>query len=91
MPVGQVAKDLATLWGPSALVQFDNRSDHPHEAGLLRLDSTKAHEQLHWKPHLSLPQSLSMIVDWHRALLDENNVAAVTLAQISGYDRDETV
>ncbi|WP_349431733.1 CDP-glucose 4,6-dehydratase [Methylomarinum sp. Ch1-1] len=38
-----------------------------HEAGALRLNSTKARDRLGWRPRWSLPTALDKTVDWYRA------------------------
>jgi CDP-glucose 4,6-dehydratase len=38
----------------------------PHEAGLLRLDCSKARTQLGWRMALGLDQTVAMTADWYR-------------------------
>lgn len=46
----------------------------PHEAGLLYLDSTKAHTQLGWRPVWPLDEALAATADWYRAYLSDDGI-----------------
>ena len=63
----------------------DVGGQHVHEAGMLKLDSSKAGSQLGWKPHWTLSQALQMTVDWHRSWRQGQDMAAVCLDQIQRY------
>ena len=63
---------------------------HPHEAGVLRLDSTDAQSLLRWQPRWSLPETLDLVADWYRrhhdgesaqVLMDENIAAYAALLE----------
>ena len=54
-----------------------------HEAGMLQLDSTKAHSQLGWRPVLTLAQQLEMTAAWYRAYAEGKNVT--TAQQLAAY------
>ena len=83
--VGDVADRLASLWGDSAKVICEINDNHPHEAGLLRLDSSAARHCLGWKPLWDLETALQHTVDWHRAWLRGDNMHDYTLLQIEAY------
>ncbi|MBC7682208.1 MAG: CDP-glucose 4,6-dehydratase [Ferruginibacter sp.] len=83
--VGQVAQQLATLWGPSARVDIPEGGNHPHEAGQLRLDITRARAELGWQPRWSLEDALAHTVAWHRAWLAGDDMAAASRAQIAAF------
>ena len=65
---------------------FGSNPDAPHEAGLLRLDSTKARLRLGWRPRLSIDDALRLSADWYRANAAGADMRALTLAQISEYE-----
>ena len=50
-------------------IRFGAEVDAPHEAGMLRLDSSKAEAELGWSPRLSVDQTLAMTADWYAAFL----------------------
>lgn len=83
--VGRVADECAELWGAGARVDFDRTGAHPHEAAMLRLDSSAAQRELGWYPRLSLKQAIMSTVAWHKAWLARKDVNAVLLAQIGSY------
>lgn len=81
----QVAGRIATLWGEDAQFMHAVSEENPHEAGLLRLDSSRARSILHWRPRWNLHQALAHTVAWHRAWLQGAEMRAVSGAQIEDY------
>lgn len=65
VPVSQVADLLVQAWGRNATWQAVSDGG-PHEAGLLRLDSSKARVRLGWRPRLPLPRAIDLTVKWYR-------------------------
>lgn len=63
---------------------------HPHEAQLLRLDSTKARNLLGWRPCWSLPTALDMTVAWYQAWQAGSDMGAFSLDQIRQYEAGQT-
>jgi CDP-glucose 4,6-dehydratase len=57
----------------------------PHEAGMLKLDSTKAKNRLGWSPRWSLETALDKTVEWHQAWKEGQSMAEVTINQIEAY------
>jgi len=84
--VGEVAEGVARLWGNGARVECACLSNDPHEAGLLRLDSTTARTELGWKPRWSLEQALTLTVGWYQAWNNGADMAAFSLDQVSAYE-----
>jgi CDP-glucose 4,6-dehydratase len=85
--VATVAGIVARLWGSGARVEAQADGDHPHEAGLLRLDSEAARTVLGWAPRWSLEQALSHTVRWQRAWLAGEDMQALSLQQIAIYQQ----
>lgn len=86
VPVAALALQLRDLWGSGTLELAEQRSG-PHEAGLLRLDSSKVAAHLGWRPRLSLAKALAMTVDWHkRFAAAPESARETTLAQIAAYE-----
>lgn len=67
MTVGDVADELARLWGPTA-GWIDEDDGGPHEAGLLMVDSANARHELEWRPILTVHEALAYTVDWERSV-----------------------
>lgn len=82
--VGEVATALAAAWGDGADIEL-GKGRQVHEAGLLRLDSTRAKTLLGWQPRWKLATALKQTVEWHRAWLSGEDMAKVTLRQIEAY------
>ncbi|MDR3363814.1 MAG: CDP-glucose 4,6-dehydratase [Clostridiales Family XIII bacterium] len=72
-------------WGEGAsyIVQPDGG---PHEAGLLRIDATKANDVLGWKPSWTAEKAVSKTVEWAKAWRDASGPAReITARQIGEY------
>lgn len=77
---------LISKWGaPASWVQ--DASEHPHEAHSLRLDITKASKQLGWVPKWNLETAIEKIVQWQKAYQDQQDMKAISLAQIQSYSQ----
>lgn len=83
--VGAVADLAGRLWGAEKGWIHDD-GDHPHEAGLLALDATKAERELGWRNRLSFGESVSWTVDWDRDVASGMNARSVTEHQISSFE-----
>ncbi|MEO1968995.1 MAG: CDP-glucose 4,6-dehydratase [Sphingomonadaceae bacterium] len=82
-PVDWIADRLTAAWGRPGWDKFDG--EQPHEAGVLKLDCSKARSELNWRPALKLGLALDWIVDWHRQVADGADARAVTLEQLAEY------
>jgi CDP-glucose 4,6-dehydratase len=83
-PVSHVVERITALW-PDELAWDIDPGPHPHEAGFLALDSTKAREQLGWAPRWDLDAALERIVEWHVGHRDGADLRELTLAQIAAH------
>ena len=82
--VEKVIDALSGAWGNTAKWQQDPQAQ-PHEAHLLKLDCSKAHQQLGWVPKWQLKQSIEKIVQWHKAFKTGKDMKAISLEQIKQY------
>ncbi len=86
--VSSMAERIAALWQDTGrpAVAWE-RDDRPawHEAGLLRLDCSKAAKELGWRPRLSLDEALRSTVAWYAAWAGGMNMRDFTLSQIAQY------
>jgi CDP-glucose 4,6-dehydratase len=83
-PVNWILDRMVTTWGAGAAWELD-RNNNPHEAGFLKLDCSKAKQQLHWEPQWNLEYTLGLIVNWHQAWRDGKNMHEQCLAEIKSY------
>jgi len=81
-----IVKKLCELWPDKAYYQCDKGS-HPHETGILRLDSSRARRHLDWQPFFTIDMTLKGIVDWTMAYQKSMNMTEVCLQQILDYER----
>ncbi|MFV0293373.1 MAG: CDP-glucose 4,6-dehydratase [Paracoccus sp. (in: a-proteobacteria)] len=86
VPVGDLCRSFAQVWGPGGPdFIFEHDLNAPHEAGLLRLDSTKSRLHLGWQPRLSLHDALALTADWYRAHANGADMRRETRRQIAVY------
>jgi CDP-glucose 4,6-dehydratase len=64
---------------------FDD-TPQPHEAGILKLDSSKARQRLGWRTRWPLITSLAKTLEWHQAWREKKDMRCVSLAQIVEYE-----
>jgi CDP-glucose 4,6-dehydratase len=83
-PVAWIAEQMTAFWGNGASWVLD-KAPTPHEAGYLKLDSSRAHADLGWHPQLDLQQALELLVGWYRAWQIGSDMHTVTLTQIEQY------
>jgi len=85
-PVGWIVEQMAARWGNGAHWEVD-AGEHPHEAGYLKLDISKARSRLHWSPILRLEEALSLIVDWAQQRKTGADARGLTQGQIKSYQQ----
>jgi CDP-glucose 4,6-dehydratase len=84
-PVSWIADKIKHLWGGTASWTLDEAL-RPHEAGYLKLDSSRARSELGWRPRLTLEQAIEWIIEWHQSFLHRDDMEAFTLSQILRYE-----
>lgn len=85
-PVQWITRHLADLWGGGARWQVADGA-HAHEAGMLRLDSSKARLTLGWRPRLTLDEALEWVVEWYRDASRGAPAMDLCAAQIARYQQ----
>jgi CDP-glucose 4,6-dehydratase len=86
--VRQVLDGVTERWGEELSWEHDG-GEHPHEAGLLKLDSSRARMRLGWAPRWDLEAGLDALVEWTKAYRAGDDPRAVTLAQIDAFQGAE--
>lgn len=79
-----VVTSICAEWGDGASWRRDG-GEHVHEAGYLKLDSSKARRILKWEPVWSFDQTIQTTVDWYRAEAAGEDLVTVTEKQIAEY------
>lgn len=85
-PVDWILNEMTGQWVNSSW-QLDG-GDHPHEAGYLKLDISKARAGLNWSPTWTLEKTLSKIVDWHKRWLSDQDIKLLCVDEINEFTRD---
>lgn len=83
-PVSWIVERISALWGASGTWDLQP-GDHPYESTYLKLDASKAHARLGWRPRLGVERALEWLVEWYRAHDAGLDVRAVAEAQIRRY------
>ncbi|WP_426092445.1 CDP-glucose 4,6-dehydratase [Flavobacterium sp. DSR3-2] len=79
-----ILNTMIKTWGEGASWQLDTNSN-PHEAGFLKLDCSKAAQELKWMPQWNLEFTLKSIVDWHKAWINNADMKKQCLQEIKLY------
>lgn len=79
-----VVNGICRAWGDGAAWRHDGGA-HVHEAGYLKLDSSKARRLLKWEPVWNFDRTIQATVSWYKAEAAGEDLAAYTEQQISDY------
>ncbi len=82
-PVDWIVEKMIDRWGQGSF-EVDG-APQLHEANLLKLDCTKAHAQLGWRPAFDLARTIDWIVDWHKQVDRGGDALQLTRNQINDY------
>lgn len=85
--VRELAEQLAEAWGGVVVRTVDN-SSQPHEAGLLKLDVSKAATRLGWHGIWDVRRTVAETVAWYRCHHDGGDVVKLTKRQSEAYGLD---
>lgn len=83
--VERIADKLVELWGEGARWTLD-AGQGPHENHTLRLDATKAREELGWQPRLNIEAALQWTAEWYRSWEQGAQMQKETLAEIARFE-----
>jgi len=83
----ELVKMFCDAWGNN--LKYENRPDNgPHEAHFLKLDITKAKQELGWKPKLNVKIAVEMTAQWYKAYLNKEDAVKIMDKQINNYFGD---
>ena len=87
LTVEEIVKDVIKIWGNGEyVVNSDNRF---HEAKLLKLDISKAHFYLKWKPVYNAKKSLVETVNWYKTYFSNpEKIYDFTINQLLSYIKE---
>jgi CDP-glucose 4,6-dehydratase len=84
--VERIATTVTKMWGEGASWIRD-AVPGMHEAHSLRLDASKAHAELGWRPHLPIEEALEWTISWYQNWRRGADMHRETYAQIKAYDK----
>ena len=85
LPVEEMLKLAIQSWGKGEYI-VEKLKGQPHEAGLLKLDISKAINDLQWHPKMDAQQAVSMTMDWYSQFnLSRNNISIFTQKQLKNF------
>lgn len=79
-----IVSRLLKLWG-GGLEIMPNNGASLHEASYLKLDCSKAKEQLNWQPLMDIEETLVYIIEWYKSYEKETSLQDITENQIRTY------
>ena len=85
--VRALAERAADCWG-GGRIEVVAEADAPYEAERLYLDSTKAREELGWRPIWAFEKAVSETIHWYKALENGADAFTETERQIIAYMGD---
>jgi CDP-glucose 4,6-dehydratase len=83
--VGEIVHQVKRIW-PKIDYKINQTPDQPHEAGLLRLDCSKARTKLKWMPVWTSADTLENTVLWYKAFYESGKI--LSDEQLNRYIRD---
>ncbi|OOQ59859.1 CDP-glucose 4,6-dehydratase [Mucilaginibacter pedocola] len=84
-PVKRMVELAIECWG-SGSYYTNVDPNQPHEAGLLKLDISKAIDELKWKPLFNATKAVQYTIDWYKVFYtDKDEAAAYTEEQILAF------
>jgi CDP-glucose 4,6-dehydratase len=83
--VGEVVAMAQGIWG-GGVVNIEQSISNPHEAGLLKLDISKATSLLGWIPRLTGQESIKATLRWYKAVLAGADAGRECLADLEFYN-----
>lgn len=85
LSVEEMLKLAILSWGKGEYT-VENEDGQPHEAGLLKLDISKAISDLKWQPKMNAKIAVSMTMDWYSEFIkNKKEINQFTESQITDY------
>lgn len=87
--VEELVQSALHVWG-SGDYDKPELKNQPHEAGLLKLDISKAQNVLGWNPKYNSAQAIERTISWYKTYHEQpESIKAYTLAQIEEFLTEE--
>ncbi|MEW6671041.1 MAG: CDP-glucose 4,6-dehydratase [Thermodesulfobacteriota bacterium] len=76
LSVGEVVGLVKRAW-PEVNYEIQQKTDYPHEAGMLKLDSSKARLKLKWNTVWDVETAIVLTIEWYKKFYESNNVLSI--------------
>jgi CDP-glucose 4,6-dehydratase len=83
--VADVANIAGAMWSAEKNWESD-LGNHPHEASMLMLNSSKARAELGWSDKLSFEESVKWTINWYKNVNEGNDPLVETLKNIKEFE-----
>jgi CDP-glucose 4,6-dehydratase len=83
--VGEIVHQAKRVW-PKIDYEIDQSLNQPHEAGMLRLDCSKARTKLEWIPVWTSQNTIEKTAQWYRDFYESKSIQS--LENLRGYITD---
>ncbi|MEK4512997.1 CDP-glucose 4,6-dehydratase [Paenibacillus sp. FSL K6-2524] len=83
-PVEWIVRTMCLKWGAGVDYEID-KDPQPHEAQYLKLDCSKAGNELNWHPRWNLEQAIDKIIEFTMAFQKHEDLRELCLKQIDQY------
>jgi CDP-glucose 4,6-dehydratase len=85
LTVESMVKKAIEIYGTGGFL-IEEILNQPHEAGLLKLDISKANDELKWFPKYNSQEAIANTIEWYKQFkLDPNKILSFTEHQINKY------
>lgn len=89
LPVSEMLRLAQQCWGGGTF-KIEQSKNQPHEAGLLKLDISKASKELNWKPSWNAEQAVEKTMSWYKHFSSSaETIDTFTTEQIKDFFRTD--
>jgi len=81
LTVREIVELIIRSWGKGDY-RIDD-ADHPHEAKLLKLDCSKAHRLLNWRPAYDVYKAIEETIAWYRRFYSDSEASEGAMYKFS--------
>jgi CDP-glucose 4,6-dehydratase len=84
LDVASLVKIAIQVWGDGTY-ETPKQISQPHEAGLLKLDISKASAELNWKPKWDASRAINYTLEWYKAVEQGEQVKSLLKSDLNNY------
>jgi len=84
--VEEMVQQAIEIW-KNGRYEIQQSSSQPHEAGLLKLDISRAYTELGWQPRMNAREALTYTLEWYRSYYSKQDLQRFTQQQVKDFFR----